>query len=113
MKYVARLSQSRSDVRKREIAREPQVVVLRAVTSVHRRCVVMSIGRHGGGTLASRNPIVTRGDLESIRRVEHVYRTTDWLPHISVILGLLRSPLMHYVLAAFGAVIVLWLWRGR
>jgi hypothetical protein len=33
--------------------------------------------------------------------------------HISVILGLLPSPLMHYVLAAVGALIVLWLWRGR
>ena len=33
--------------------------------------------------------------------------------HISVILGLLPSPLMHYILAAFGALIVLWLWRGR
>jgi uncharacterized membrane protein YeaQ/YmgE (transglycosylase-associated protein family) len=33
--------------------------------------------------------------------------------HISVILGLLPSPLMHFVLAAVGALIVLWLWRGR
>jgi hypothetical protein len=33
--------------------------------------------------------------------------------HISVILGLLPSPLMHSVLAALGALIVLWLWRGR
>jgi uncharacterized membrane protein YeaQ/YmgE (transglycosylase-associated protein family) len=33
--------------------------------------------------------------------------------HISVILGLLPSPLMHYVLAAIGAVLVLWFWRGR
>jgi len=33
--------------------------------------------------------------------------------HISVILGLLPSPLMHFVLAALGALIVLWLWRGR
>jgi uncharacterized membrane protein YeaQ/YmgE (transglycosylase-associated protein family) len=33
--------------------------------------------------------------------------------HISVILGLLPSPLMHYILAALGALIVLWLWRGR
>ena len=33
--------------------------------------------------------------------------------HISVILGLLPSPLMHYILAAIGALIVLWLWRGR
>jgi hypothetical protein len=33
--------------------------------------------------------------------------------HISVILGLLPSPLMHYVLAAGGAALVLWLWRGR
>ena len=33
--------------------------------------------------------------------------------HISVILGLLPSPLMHYVLATVGALAVLWLWRGR
>ena len=33
--------------------------------------------------------------------------------HSSVILGLLPSPLMHYILAAVGAVVVLWLWRGR
>ena len=33
--------------------------------------------------------------------------------HISVILGLLPSPLMHYILAAIGAAVVLWLWRGR
>ena len=33
--------------------------------------------------------------------------------HISVILGLLPSPLMHYILAALGAAVVLWLWRGR
>ena len=33
--------------------------------------------------------------------------------HISVILGLLPSPLMHYILAAFSALTVLWLWRGR
>jgi uncharacterized membrane protein YeaQ/YmgE (transglycosylase-associated protein family) len=33
--------------------------------------------------------------------------------HVSVILGLLPSPLIHYVLAALGAGIVLWLWRGR
>jgi hypothetical protein len=33
--------------------------------------------------------------------------------HISVILGLLPSPLMHYLAAAAGAIVVLWLWRGR
>jgi hypothetical protein len=33
--------------------------------------------------------------------------------HISVILGLLPSPLMHYIVAAVGAFVVLWLWRGR
>jgi uncharacterized membrane protein YeaQ/YmgE (transglycosylase-associated protein family) len=33
--------------------------------------------------------------------------------HLSVILGLLPSPLMHYFLAAVGALVVLWLWRGR
>ena len=33
--------------------------------------------------------------------------------HVSVIVGLLPSPLMHYLLAAVGAVVVLWLWRGR
>jgi hypothetical protein len=33
--------------------------------------------------------------------------------HISVILGLLPSPLMHYVGALLGAVVTLWLWKGR
>jgi hypothetical protein len=33
--------------------------------------------------------------------------------HLSVILGLLPSPLLHYILAVVGAVVVLWLWRGR
>jgi hypothetical protein len=33
--------------------------------------------------------------------------------HISVILGLLPSPLMHYILAALGAAVVLRFWRGR
>jgi uncharacterized membrane protein YeaQ/YmgE (transglycosylase-associated protein family) len=33
--------------------------------------------------------------------------------HLSVILGLLPSPLMHYILAAIGALVLLWLWRGR
>ena len=33
--------------------------------------------------------------------------------HVSVILGLLPSPLMHHILAAIGAVLVLWFWRGR
>jgi len=33
--------------------------------------------------------------------------------HISVILGLLPSPLMHYIVAAVGALAILWLWRGR
>src|SRR5262249_37813776 len=33
--------------------------------------------------------------------------------HISVILGLLPSPLMHYILAGVGALAVLWFWRGR
>ena len=33
--------------------------------------------------------------------------------HVGVILGLLPSPLMHYITAAIGALIVLWLWRGR
>jgi uncharacterized membrane protein YeaQ/YmgE (transglycosylase-associated protein family) len=33
--------------------------------------------------------------------------------HISVILGLLPSPLMHYILAVLGALAVLWFWRGR
>jgi uncharacterized membrane protein YeaQ/YmgE (transglycosylase-associated protein family) len=33
--------------------------------------------------------------------------------HISVILGLLPSPLMHYLLAVVGALVVLWVWRGR
>ena len=33
--------------------------------------------------------------------------------HVSVIIGLLPSPLMHYLLAVVGALVVLWLWRGR
>jgi hypothetical protein len=33
--------------------------------------------------------------------------------HLSVIIGLLPSPLMHYLAAAVGAALVLWLWRGR
>jgi len=33
--------------------------------------------------------------------------------HIGVLLGLLPSPLMLYLAAAIGAIVVLWLWRGR
>jgi len=33
--------------------------------------------------------------------------------HLGVILGLLPSPLMFYLTALVGAVVVLWLWRGR
>jgi uncharacterized membrane protein YeaQ/YmgE (transglycosylase-associated protein family) len=33
--------------------------------------------------------------------------------HISIALGLLPSPLMHYLAAIVGAAIVLWVWRGR
>jgi uncharacterized membrane protein YeaQ/YmgE (transglycosylase-associated protein family) len=33
--------------------------------------------------------------------------------HVSVIVGLLPSPLMHYIVAAIGAFVVLCLWRGR
>jgi uncharacterized membrane protein YeaQ/YmgE (transglycosylase-associated protein family) len=33
--------------------------------------------------------------------------------HIAVLFGLLPSPLMLYICAAIGAVLVLWLWRGR
>ena len=33
--------------------------------------------------------------------------------HIGGILGLLPSPLMLYVTAAVGALLVLWAWRGR
>lgn len=33
--------------------------------------------------------------------------------HLGVILGLLPSPMMLYLAAAVGAVVVLWLWRGR
>ena len=33
--------------------------------------------------------------------------------HLGVVLGLLPSPLMLYLAAAIGAVVVLWAWRGR
>jgi len=33
--------------------------------------------------------------------------------HVGVILGLLPSPLMHYITAVIGAFLVLWFWRGR
>jgi len=33
--------------------------------------------------------------------------------HLGVVLGLLPSPLMLYLAAAVGAVVVLWVWRGR
>jgi uncharacterized membrane protein YeaQ/YmgE (transglycosylase-associated protein family) len=33
--------------------------------------------------------------------------------HLGVVLGLLPSPVMLYVAAAIGAVVVLWAWRGR
>ena len=33
--------------------------------------------------------------------------------HVGMIVGLLPSPLMLYVAAVVGAVLVLWLWRGR
>jgi len=33
--------------------------------------------------------------------------------HVSVILGLLPSPLMHYITAVIGALLILWFWRGR
>ena len=33
--------------------------------------------------------------------------------HVSVIIGLLPSPLMHYLLAIVGAILVLWPWRGK
>ena len=33
--------------------------------------------------------------------------------HVSVIIGLLLLPLMHYLLAIVGAILVLWLWRGK
>jgi uncharacterized membrane protein YeaQ/YmgE (transglycosylase-associated protein family) len=33
--------------------------------------------------------------------------------HIGVILGLLPSPAMFYLAAVVGALVVLWLWRGR
>jgi uncharacterized membrane protein YeaQ/YmgE (transglycosylase-associated protein family) len=33
--------------------------------------------------------------------------------HLGVIMGPLPSPLMLYVAAAIGAIVVLWLWRGR
>ena len=33
--------------------------------------------------------------------------------HLAVILGLLPSPLMLFIAAAMGALVVLWVWRGR
>ena len=33
--------------------------------------------------------------------------------HIAVILGLLPTPLMLYIAAVVGALLTLWLWRGR
>lgn len=33
--------------------------------------------------------------------------------HLAVIVGLLPTPLMLYLAAIVGAVIVLWIWRGR
>ena len=33
--------------------------------------------------------------------------------HLGVILGLLPTPLMLYLAAVIGAVVVVWLWRGR
>ena len=33
--------------------------------------------------------------------------------HLGVVLGLLPSPLVLYLAAAIGAVVVLWAWRGR
>jgi uncharacterized membrane protein YeaQ/YmgE (transglycosylase-associated protein family) len=33
--------------------------------------------------------------------------------HLAVILGLLPSPLMFYAAAVIGAVVTIWLWRGR
>ena len=33
--------------------------------------------------------------------------------HLGVILGLLPSPAMLYLAAVIGALVVLWLWRGR
>jgi hypothetical protein len=33
--------------------------------------------------------------------------------HIAVILGLLPTPLMLYLAAIVGAVLTIWLWRGR
>jgi hypothetical protein len=33
--------------------------------------------------------------------------------HLGVIVGLLPSPLMHYITAAIAAFLVLWFWRGR
>lgn len=33
--------------------------------------------------------------------------------HVGVVVRLLPSPLTHYIAAAVGAFLVLWLWRGR
>jgi uncharacterized membrane protein YeaQ/YmgE (transglycosylase-associated protein family) len=33
--------------------------------------------------------------------------------HLAVLLGLLPTPLMLYLAALLGAVVIIWLWRGR
>ena len=33
--------------------------------------------------------------------------------HLGVIFGLLPSPIMLYIMAIVGALVVLWVWRGR
>ena len=33
--------------------------------------------------------------------------------HLAVVLGLLPTPLILYLCAAIGALLVLWIWRGR
>ena len=33
--------------------------------------------------------------------------------HVGVILGLLPAPLMNYITAVIGGLLVLWVWRGR
>jgi uncharacterized membrane protein YeaQ/YmgE (transglycosylase-associated protein family) len=71
--------------------------------------VALAFNRYARGWLA-RLGVTTRSDITAAL----VGIAGSFIGfHISVILGLLPSPLMHYILAAIGAAVVLWLWRGR